>query len=262
MIGVIGTGIMGKGITEVFLNAGFSVYLVGKDELQLTQCMRDLRARIKTKVELSVGTDYALLKDAELVVEAIPEDLKLKKGIFKKLDSINKSGILATNTSSLSVTEIASSCRKPERVLGMHFMNPARVMQLVEIVKGKKTSETAYQKTKQIAEKLGKATVLSADTPGSLVNRVLFALIQEGMVVYESKAASKEDIDKALKNGANLPMGPLELADFIGLDVCLDILTTLHKRLGDHFKPPRILKNLVAEGKLGRKSGEGNFKYN
>jgi len=276
-IGVIGAGTMGSGIAQVAAQNGFEVVLQdGKEELE-----RGGFARIKERLEKEVSEgkleskekDKILsnikpsenledCKDAHLIIEAVIEKEDIKKQIFKTLDNIcPKETVFATNTSSISITRLAQVTGRPERFAGMHFMNPAYKMKLVEVVKGLRTSQETVDIISTVAEKMGKTPVAINDYPGYVANRLLIPMINDAIYCLEEGVGSRESIDKIMKLGANHPMGPLELADLIGLDVCLAILEVLHAELGEKYKPCPILRKMVAGGKIGRKSGEGFFEY-
>ncbi len=277
-IGVVGAGQMGAGIAQVAAQAGLKVVLrdlhlevvdkalqgigrqLGKlvEKGKLTEDDRAATlARIKGTASLA---DFA---EVDLVVEAVTENEELKKKILVELDGAMKDGaILATNTSSISITKLASSTKRPERFIGMHFMNPVPVMKLVEIIPGLKTSELTLQETRTLAERLGKITVRSDDAPGFIVNRILVPMINEAIIGLAEGLGTPEDIDTAMKLGTNQPMGPLQLADFIGLDTCLSIMEVLHTNLGDpKYRPAPLLRRYVAAGWLGKKAGRGFYRY-
>lgn len=278
-IGVVGAGQMGNGITQVAAQAGYDVVMFDISQSALdkglttitTSCDRlikkgsmteeaksTLLALIKTTSQLSD------LKDCDFVVEAATENIQLKLKIFKDLDQTVKPGaILASNTSSISITQIAAATSRPELVVGMHFMNPVPLMLLVEGIKGLQTSDLTFSTTKQLAEKLGKTFVESVkDMPGFIVNRILMPMINEAVYTLHEGIASVESIDQAMKLGTNQPMGPLTLADFIGLDTCLAIMNVLHEGLGDSkYRPCPLLVKYVEAGWLGRKSGRGFYNY-
>lgn len=278
-VAVIGAGTMGNGIAHVCAQAGLRVTLVdvaagvlenavatiGKNlDRQvgkgiLTQEERDgALARIETATERDLGVE-----GAGLVVEAIPERAELKYELFAELDRLASPGaILASNTSSISITALAAVTTRPERVIGMHFMNPVPVMKLVEIIRGHRTSDETLALTHALTERLGKTPVTSADYPGFLANRILMPLLNEAAFTVMEGVGTPEDVDRVAKLGLNHPMGPLELADFIGLDVCVAILDVLHEGFGDpKYRACPLLRKMVAAGDLGRKSGRGFFSY-
>jgi 3-hydroxybutyryl-CoA dehydrogenase len=278
-ITVIGAGTMGNGIAHVFAQSGFEVKLVDvkiefldkayatiKSNLDrqvkkgvITQADADATAdRITTSIDMA---DAA--KNADFIVEAATENYELKKKIFATLDANAKPGvILATNTSSISVTELAATTSRAERVIGMHFFNPVPVMKLIEIIRGIKTTDEVYEEVKALSEKLDKTPVEVNDFPGFISNRILMPMINEAVYCVMEGVAKPEDIDTVMKLGMAHPMGPLALADFIGLDVCLAIMNVLHDGLGDSkYRPCPLLKKMVAAGMLGKKSGQGFYKY-
>lgn len=277
-IGVLGAGQMGQGIAQVAAQTGYAVVLAdvgvesakkGKDRI-LTQ-LKKLVEKGKIAADEVAKVDHAIqasgssedFKDMDLVIEAVSEKPELKFSIFENLDQVCKpSAILASNTSSISVTEIAARTQRPDKVCGMHFMNPVPVMKLVEGIRAIQTSEETFKAVRGVAEKMGKTFVESQDAPGFIVNRILMPMINEAVVTLNEGIASVEDIDQAMKLGTNQPMGPLTLADFIGLDTCLAIMNTLHQGLGDSkYRPAPLLKKYVAAGWLGKKSGRGFYKY-
>lgn len=275
---VIGTGTMGSGVVQAFAQAGMPVVMKSRSQASLDKAVARITkglARLveKGKMEQSAmdqvlanitpTTDYSLFADADLVIEAAVEEMSLKKEVFAELSKIcKKECIFATNTSSLSITEIAANTDRPEQFIGMHFFNPAPVMKLVEVIKGQKTSEEVCEKIVELANNMGKVPVKVNEAPGFVVNRILIPLVNEGIGILADGVASAEDIDNAMKLGANHPMGPLALGDLIGLDVCLAIMEVLYNEYGDpKYRPHPLLRKMVRAGLLGRKTGEGFFKY-
>jgi len=275
---VIGTGTMGMGIAQVFSQSGNDVIIFDiKGELienglaKLNKSLEKIIAKgkmsIKDKEEIlariSVAESYKDASECDLVIEAISENIQAKKDLFKILDSIcNNSAILASNTSSLSITEISCNLKAADRIIGMHFFNPAPVMKLVELVKGVSTSDITLKRAKEIVNMTGKEYVEVNESPGFIVNRILIPMINEAVCVLSENVASKEDIDKAMVLGANHPIGPLALADLIGLDVCVSILNVLYEETKEiKYKADPLLKKLVSLGNLGRKTGQGFYKY-
>lgn len=277
-VGVLGAGQMGRGIAQVAAQSDYRVKLVdvsldmakaarGKVEAGLAKLVEKGKLTT-TQVQgilekISPCGDKKELHDADLIIEAVTEDPTLKEKIFFELDGIAKPGaILATNTSSVSITRIAAATKRAECVVGMHFMNPVPVMKLVEGIRGIQTSDATFTLVKEVAEKMGKTFVEAKDFPGFVVNRILMPMINEAVYTLYEGVANAKGIDEAMKLGTNQPMGPLELADFIGLDTCLAIMNVLHEGLGDSkYRPCPLLKNYVAAGWLGRKSGRGFYNY-
>jgi 3-hydroxybutyryl-CoA dehydrogenase len=277
-IAVIGAGTMGNGIAQVFAAHGNDVTLVDVQQGALDKGMKAIEgslARVVKKGTLTEGdaaatlkrikaaTDIAAVKDAQLVVEAASENPAVKFKIFESLDQLCAPGtILATNTSSISITEIAAKTKRPELVIGMHFMNPVPVMTLVEIIRGQRTSDATTKQVMEWSSALGKTPVEVNDYPGFVANRILMPMINEAVYCVMEGVATPEAVDTVMKLGMAHPMGPLALADLIGLDVCLAILEVLHTGLGDpKYRPCPLLRRMVAAGQLGRKTGQGFYSY-
>jgi 3-hydroxybutyryl-CoA dehydrogenase len=277
-IAVVGGGTMGNGIAQVFAAKGHDVLLLEVDEARIAHATAAIKSsldRIVKKGVLSeVDRDAALarirgttkpsdLAQVQLAVEAVLEDLAVKTGLFRTLDDVlPKDAILASNTSSISITELAAATKRADRVIGMHFMNPVPIMALVEIIRGLATSDATYAKVKGWTEELGKTPVEVMDYPGFVSNRVLMPMINEAVFCLMEGVATKEAIDSVMKLGMNHPLGPLALADLIGLDVCLNIMQVLHDGFGDSkYRPCPLLRKMVAAGRLGRKSGAGFYDY-
>jgi 3-hydroxybutyryl-CoA dehydrogenase len=277
-IGVVGAGQMGRGIAQVAAMVGFKVKVYdvsaeglkkGVDFIQnqmnkgLEKGKWDLEKIKETMSNIKTVTEMSELSDCDLLIEAATENKAIKFEIFKNLDQVAKPGaILATNTSSISITEIAAVTKRPHLVAGMHFMNPVPVMKLVEGIKGLETSDETFNMVASVAEKMGKVFIRANDIPGFAVNRILMPMINEAVYALYEGVASISDIDMAMKLGTNQPMGPLELADFIGLDTCLAIMNVLNDGLGDtKYRPCPLLKQYVLAGRMGRKSGRGFYEY-
>jgi 3-hydroxybutyryl-CoA dehydrogenase len=277
-IGVIGAGTMGNGIAHVAALRGFKVVLHDIDEGSLQRAIatvtRNLdrevaKSKISPDDKLSAlsriipNQDAATLATADFVIEAISEALDIKGRVFQTLDEITRPDvILASNTSSISITKIASKTKRPDKIIGMHFMNPVPVMTLVEVVQGLATSADTFQTTKKLAEAMGKTPVEVNDFPGFVSNRVLMPMVNEAIYCVMEGVGAPEAVDNVMKLGMNHPMGPLALADLIGLDVCLDIMEVLHSGFGDSkYRPCPLLRKMVDAGHLGRKSGQGFYKY-
>jgi len=277
-IGIVGAGQMGRGISQVCAACGYRVLLVDVSEPAVEEAFKKIRSGVERALDRGslsshqAGQVLALihpmvqldrLLEAQLVIEAIPEDLALKEDLFVQLDRICQPGtILASNTSSISITKLGAASGRPDRVIGMHFMNPAPVMQLVEVVRGLETSEHTMNLVLDLVRKLGKVSVVCKDVPGFIVNRVLLPMINEAIYTLYEGVGGVTDIDTAMKLGANHPMGPLELADFIGLDTCLSVMQVLYEGLADSkYRPCPLLVKYVEAGWLGRKANRGFYDY-
>jgi len=277
-LAVVGAGQMGAGIAQVAAQSGLSVVLLDVNPDLVQKALAGIRAQLdravgkgKLKPEeaqaavarIKGASSAQDASHADFAVEAVTENETVKKKVFQDLSrALRQDAILATNTSSIPITRIAASVARPERVIGMHFMNPVPVMQLVEIIRGAQTSDGTYAATRALAEKMGKTTVLSKDMPGFIVNRILIPMLNEACFALQEGLASAEDIDTAMKLGTNVPMGPLTLADFIGLDTCLSIAEVLHEGLGDDkYRPAPLLRQYVDAGWLGRKAKRGFYSY-
>ena len=277
-VGVVGAGAMGSGIAQVFAQAGCSVLLVDVAQPMIDRARAGIEKSLAKFVEkgklsradgdaalarLQTATSIGRLEDADYIVEAIVEEVDAKLTLFASLDTIAKrDAILATNTSSISITTIGAATGRPDQVLGMHFMNPVPLMPLVELIRGQATSRESMDVATALCTRLGKTAVEAADYPGFIANRILLPMINEAIYALMEGVGSAEAIDTVMKLGMNHPMGPLTLADFIGLDVCLAILEVLHDGFGDpKYRPCPLLRRMVAAGQLGRKSGQGFYSY-
>lgn len=277
-IAIIGNGTMGQGLVQSIAQHGFQVVMKGRSKESLDKAMGRLNASFdklvaKGKMDRSAADgylanikasqDFADVADADLIIEALAEDMEIKKEQLRKLDGIAKpDAILATNTSSLSITELAGVTKRPDKVIGLHFFNPVPVMKLVEVISGRRTAPEVQDKAIAFCKDLDKTPVTVDEAPGFVVNRLLIPMINEAIGVYAEGIASVEEIDTAMKLGSNHPMGPLELGDFIGLDVCLAIMEVLYTEFSDSkYRPHPLLRKMVRAGQLGRKTGQGFYDY-
>jgi len=277
-IAVIGSGTMGNGIAHVTAQSGFQTLLIDINKAQLHKALSTIKKNLDRQINKNIisesdraniinnillETDISNCQDIDLVIEAIPEKYDLKIALFKKLDSICKnSTILASNTSSISILDLGNQTKRPKNVIGMHFMNPVPIMKLVEVIKTAHTSNTTINTVVDIIKKMNKISIQCNDYPGFISNRILMPMINEAIFCLEQKVAEKEAIDQIMTLGMAHPMGPLKLADFIGLDVCLDIMEVLHIGFNDSkYRPCTLLKQMVSSGLLGRKSGRGFYTY-
>jgi 3-hydroxybutyryl-CoA dehydrogenase len=278
-IGVLGAGIMGAGIAQVSARAGYNVILRDLNDEFVSRGLNNIAKNLNRDVEknrltekeageirgrIKGTTALADLAGADFIIEAVVEQMELKKEVFRELDKISPENVIfASNTSGLSITEMASVTGRPDRFIGMHFFNPVPVMKLVEVIKGAKTSAETERVTVELAQKMGKEPILVNEAPLFVVNRILIPMINEAIFVLMEGVASAEDIDKGMKLGANHPIGPLALADLIGLDTLLFITETIYKETGDSkYRPCPLLRKMVRAGQLGRKTGKGFFTYN
>lgn len=277
-IGVIGAGTMGNGIAQVAARAGYNVVMRDVSEEFLQRGMGAIDKSLQRDVDkerlsadekqailerVRATTELEAMRDAALVVEAVTENVLVKSEVFRALDEVtSKETILASNTSSISITKLGAATKRPDKVIGMHFMNPVPVMKLIEIIRGIATSDETYERVRALSEKLGKTPLECNDMPGFVSNRILMPMINEAIYTLQDGVATRESIDGIMKLGMNHPMGPLTLADFIGLDVCLAIMNVLHEGLGDtKYRACPLLKRYVDAGWLGRKSGRGFYEY-
>lgn len=277
-IGVLGAGTMGAGIAQVLLQGGYEVAMRARRESSIESGKAKIEKNFSKMVakekiseadkteflsKLQISTELDIFKDSDIIIEATTENMEAKKELAKQIDEICKEdAIFATNTSSLSITEIAACMKHPEKVIGMHFFNPVPAMKLVEVIKGFATDEAVNKEIIEMTEKIGKTPVQVEEGPGFVVNRILLPMINEGIGILADGLASAEDIDKAMKLGAGHPMGPLALADLIGLDVCLAIMETLYSEFGDSkYRQHPLLRKMVRSNNLGMKTGKGFFEY-
>ncbi len=275
---VIGAGQMGSGITQVAAQAGFSVIMQDVKEEFTARGMKTIRTSLERFVKkgtmtpetveeiisrITPTTDVAMAKEADVIIEAAIEKMDIKKAIFRQLDELaSDNALLASNTSSLAITELAAVTKRPEKVMGMHFMNPVPMMKLVEMIRGLQTSDETYQTIEALAKEMGKTPVAVKDFPGFISNRVLMPMINEAVYCLYEGVATPDAIDEIMKLGMSHPMGPLQLADFIGLDTCLYIMEVLYEGFGDSkYRPCPLLRKYVEAGYLGKKSGRGFYEY-
>ena len=259
---VIGAGVMGAGIAELFASHGHEVTLIDVIPAALSAAKERISRHDAKLASIVFSADIASAKAAEVVIEAVVESLDVKRKVFQELDRLNPSAILASNTSTIRIADIAAACKRKERILGLHFYNPPQKMELVEIVRTEETNEESYRRAAELCKSLGKTPVTVKDEYGFVGNRGLMPLINEAVWMLHEGIATKEDIDRVFTLGMRHPMGPLALADFIGLDTCVAIMEQLQRGLKqEKFRPCPLLAKLVKEGKLGRKSGEGFFRY-
>ena len=277
-IGVLGTGTMGAGIIQVLAQNGYEVVMRARRQTSVDNGLATVEKNLDRLVKkekmteaekaevmgrITGSTDIEIVKDADLIIEAATENLEAKKALFAELDELCKpETIIATNTSALSITEIAAATNRPDKIIGMHFFNPVPMMKLIEIVKGLTTSEETRETILSLCEAIGKTPVDVAEAPGFVVNRILIPMVNEGIGILADGVADVEGIDTAMKLGANHPMGPLALGDLIGLDVCLAIMETLYTEFGDtKYRPHPLLRKMVRANQLGRKTGKGFYDY-
>lgn len=263
-IGIVGSGIMGRGIAETCLKAGFAIKIYDIDSAALSRAAEKIKEKVPDEIKrLEICSNLEQFHDCGIVIEAVVEKLEVKKDLFSQMEKIvSKEAILATNTSGISITAIASGCQQRERVIGLHFFNPAPKMQLVEVINGLETNEEVTKRACEFVKMLKKVPIVAKDVPGFVVNKIITPMLNEAMHMLDNGIASKTDIDNAIKLGLGHPMGPLELSDFIGLDTLLHFMENLYEQTAlDQYRPSNLLRQKVLAGHLGRKTGQGFYKY-
>ena len=275
-VAVLGAGQMGSGIAQLCAERGLSVHLVdihsevlktARQKIHLSLSKRFAKEDISDTPDVILervhfSSEMSVIKDCDIVIEAVPEDIKLKKQVLSRISKmVHSQAVIASNTSSISITSLGAATGRPKQTIGLHFMNPAPLMPLVEVIRSEQTSDEVFNKCLQLVEFLGKQAVASKDQPGFIVNRILMPMINEAARAFQEGVASAQEIDQAMQLGCRHPMGPLALADLIGLDTCVSIMEVLQKGLGDCYRPCAVLKKYVSEGRLGKKTKKGFYNY-